>query len=364
MKSFKQSLSSLSKGEYASIVFGSIVGLVILDISNNLAKFAYQDNWIAAAIGLVYPLYMVTVSIYLGKKCPQENILDLSKKFFGKVVGGGLNLVFLLYFMMLLVLSVSDYSNMIKSFIVDFLTIIEIVGVVVLLSGYVVYKGINVIGRLCKITFFLTIILVLSPIPALRAGRMINIFPILQSGGMELISGAVNSSLAYSGVEIVFLIYPMLKEKKEYIKVSVLPILVICVIYMWSCFIAVYYLGVDVVVKSKWSFLLVTESVTVKVINNYKYAFLFIWSLIIFKSISVFYYASTNIVQHVFSKINNIVSILIICFISGFISVKYGEGLSKNNYIDMAMKFYVIFNVIYVTLISVIIFYKGKKVNC
>lgn len=364
MKSFKQSSSGLSKSEYASIIFGSIVGLVILDISNNLAKFVYQDNWIAAAIGSIYPLYMVIISIYLGKRCSQENILELSKKVFGKVIGGALNFIFSLYFMILLVLAVSDYSNMIKSFSVEFLSIIKIVGVVLLLSGYVVYKGINVIGRLCKITFFLTIILVISPIPALRSGRAINIFPILQSGWIELIKGAVNSSLAYSGVEIVFIIYPMLKEKKEYIKVSILPIIIICIIYMWACFIGVYYLGTDVVVKSKWSFLLVTESVTVRVINNYKYAFIFIWSLIIFKSIAVFYYTSTNIVQNIFKKINSIVIILIIYLVSCFIAVKYGEGLSKTYYIDVVMKFYVIFNVIYVTTIAVIVFYKGKKVNC
>lgn len=364
MKSFKQSATSLSKGDYASIIFGSIVGLVILDISNNLAKFVHQDNWIAAAVGAIYPLYMVSVSIYLGKKCKGKNILDLSKKFFGKVIGGSLNFIFMVYFMILLILSLSDYSNMIKSFIVNFLSITEIVGVVVLLSGYVVYKGVNVVGRLCKITFFLTIILVMSPIPALRTGRFINIFPILQSGSMALIKGAISSSLAYSGVEIVFIIYPMLKDKKSYVKVSILPILIICFIYMWACFIGVYYLGSDVVVKSKWSFLLVTESVTVKVINNYKYVFIFIWSLIIFKSISVFYYASTEILKHILSKINIIIIILFIYFVSCFISVKYGEGLSKTYFIDVAMKFYVIFNTIYVTVISGIVFYREKKVNC
>lgn len=364
MKSFKQSSTSLSKGEYASIIFGSIVGLVILDISNNIAKFVYQDNWIATAIGLIYPLYMVMVSIYLGKKCSQENILELSKKFFGKVIGGALNFIFLLYFMILLILSISDYSNMIKSFIVDFLSITEIIGVVVLLSGYVVYKGVKVVGRLCKITFFLTIILVMSPIPALRTGRLMNIFPICQSGSLELIKGAISSSFAYSGVEIVFLIYPMLKEKKAYIKVSILPIIVICFIYMWVCFIGVYYLGADVVVKSKWSFLLVTESVTVRVINNYKYVFIFIWSLIIFKSISVFYYGSAKILQCILNKINNNIIILTIYFVSCFISIKYGEGLSEAYYMDMAMKFYVIFNTIFVTVISGIVFYKGKKVNC
>lgn len=361
LKGLKQDYNVLSKGEYASIIFGSIVGLVMLEISNSLGKISYQDNWISAVLGVIYPLYMVSISIYLSKKYPQDNILILSKKCFGNILGGIFNFIFLFYFFALLLLTVNEYSYMMKNFVVRFLTLLEIVVSVVMISAYVASNGIKVIGRMCKITFFLTIIFVMSPVSALRTGRIINIYPIFQSGGKLIAKGALNSVLAYSGIEVVFLIYPMLKDKNEYIKNSILPVLFTSIIYMWVSFIAVYYLGIDVVVKSNWPFLLVTESVTVKVINNYKYIFLFIWSLIIFKSIAIFYYASAYIVK---SFINNLDIKKIVFFIYPvcvIISVKYGQRISINDYVGTIIKICIIFNILYVTLIFVIVVIRTNR---
>ena len=100
-------------------------------------------------------------------------------------------------------------------------------------------------------------------------------------------------------------------------------------------------------------------SVTITVINNYRYIFMFLWSLIAFKSISINGYASLYILKDFANKIK----IKKICFLMYpllvYLAFNYGNEISRQNINDIVSPYYVIFNLLYMTVIAIFIFFKG-----
>ncbi|MCB2352834.1 GerAB/ArcD/ProY family transporter [Clostridium estertheticum] len=351
--------SYLTVSQFALIIFGSIVGVGILSLPNGVVKTAHQDGWISTLIGGIYPLYVVVIGSYIGKKFPKDNILVLSKRYFGKFFGSIFNLIFATYFIFITSMIASYYINLMRTYIVGFLSPIKIIAILFICIIYAVSKDLKVIGRISEISFYLTIILILSSIAALRYGNITNIYPVFGSGFSSIARGTVKSAFAYAGAEIILLIYPLLKEKNKMLVSSLISVTFVIIMYVWCVFITIYYLGPDIVNKSYWSFLLVTGGLTISAINNYKYIFILLWSLIAFKSMSIDAYASI----HILKDFTHRIEIKKICFfmypLFVYLAFKYGNEISRQNISDSILPLYSIFNLLYMTSVAIFVFFKG-----
>ena len=350
--------SYLTVSQFALIIFGSIVGVGILSLPNGVVKEAHQDGWISTLIGGGYPLYIVIIARCISKKFPDDNILILSKKYFGRILGSIFNLIFATYFIFTGSMVASFYINFMRSYIVGFLTPFKIIAILFVCVIYAVSRVLKVIGIISEITFYLTVILLLAPIPALQSANLVNIYPVFGSGFSSIAKGSMKSTFAYGGAEIILLIYPFLKEKNKMLTSSLISIALVIALYVWCVFITTYYLGPDIVNKNYWSLLLVMGSVTITVINNFRYIFMFLWSLITFKVISIYSYASIYILKDFTHKID----IKKLCFLMYallvYLTFIYGNEPSRQSISENVTAFYLIFNLIYMTVIAIFVFFK------
>lgn len=357
--SLNKKQSYLTVSQFALIIFGNIVGIGVLSLPNGVVKAAHQDGWISTLLGGIYPLYVVMIGRYIGKKFPNDNILILSRKYFGKLLGSIFNLVFATYFIFIASMIASFYTNIMRNYVMGFLTSFKMIAILFICIIYTASRGLKVIGRISEISFYLTIFLVLSPLVALREWNMTNIYPVFGSGFSSIAKGTMKSVFAYTGAEIILLIYPFLKEKNKIMTSSLISVALVIVMYVWCVFITIYYLGPDIVNKDYWSFLLVTGSLAITVINNYKNIFMFLWSLIAFKSMSINGYASIYILKDFTHKI----AMKKICFLLYpllvYLAFKYGNEISRQSISESITGYYVIFNLLYMTIIAIFIFFKG-----
>jgi spore germination protein len=351
--------SYLSVSQFAFIIFGSIVGIGILSLPNGVVKVAHQDGWISTLIGGIYPLYVVIIASYISKKFPNDSILILSKKYFGRILGSIFNLIFATYFIFIASMIASYYTNVMRNYIVGFLTPFKIIAILFICIIYAASRGVKVVGRISEISFYFTMILLLSPILALRNPNITNIYPVFGSGFSSIVKGSMKSIFSYAGAEIILLIYPFLKEKNKMLASSLISIAMVIVVYIWCVFITTYYLGPDIVIKSNWSFLLVLGSVTITVINNYRYIFMTLWSLVAFKSMSINGYASLYILKDFAHKIEKKKICFLMYPLLVYLALKYGNEISRQSISDNVMPWYVIFNLLYMTVVAIFVFFKG-----
>lgn len=59
--------NTITPGEVTFLLIGSMIGVGILSLPNDLVIIAKQDAWISAFIGAIYPLYMVIIASILCK---------------------------------------------------------------------------------------------------------------------------------------------------------------------------------------------------------------------------------------------------------------------------------------------------------
>ncbi len=146
--------NELTEMQFTLILIGSMMGVGILSLPNDVIKISKQDGWISVLLGSVYPLYIVFIANYLGKNYPKENMLMLSKKFFGKILGTILNLIFILHFIIISTKVASDVSNVLHIYVVQFLDKWSMLIVMYCIIAYAIYGGTKTVGKLNEIIFF------------------------------------------------------------------------------------------------------------------------------------------------------------------------------------------------------------------
>lgn len=355
--------NDLTAKQLTYILIGSMIGVGVLSLPNALVKDAKQDAWISAAFGTVYPLYMVSIAILIYRKFPKDNILVLSRRYFGVVLGNILNIFFLCSFIIYLTSDISGLNNILKNHVVSFLKPYKIMLVLTFLGAYTAYKGLKVIGRTSESIFILTCVLSIIPFAAINKGSLTNVRPFLNSGIMNIISASKNSAFSYGGIEVIFLIYPYLTEPLKFAGSALKSVFFVAVIYTFFTFITIYNIGIDYIPKIIWSFLTVTKIFEVPVINNFRFIFMILWSLIAFKTISTFYFASAYILQDLIKKIDIKKIVIAIYPIVFCVSMLYSIEPKRRVYMDIIVPKLILFNILYVTCITFLVYLKKGEKN-
>ncbi|WBW98349.1 GerAB/ArcD/ProY family transporter [Oceanirhabdus sp. W0125-5] len=350
----------LTPNQLTYVLLGFVVGTGFLKLPNQLVETAGQDSWICVILALIYPLYMIFVGIYIRNKHPNVNILFINERYFGKLFGSLINIVFMMQFIISAAAVIAYTMVFCRVYIASFFAPFKIALIIVVLAAYASSKGVVVLAKLNQIIFYFFIPTFLLSLIALKYGSIINLEPVFGVGMSKVIKAIPDTATSYYGWECLFLIIPYTKEIKSIKKAALKAVAICVVIYVWVVFITIYYLSIDITPKSYWSFILVFESINIPIINNFRYIFMFIWVLLSFKSTANYYFALTIFVDY-FKKIElKRACFLIFPFIL-LLAYIFSDGMLRDKIVGFTDPASIIFNVVFLTIVSLMIYFKGKN---
>lgn len=350
----------ITSNQFMFILIGSMIGIGALSLPNDVVKNAKQDGWIAAFMGAIYPLYIITMALLICKKFPNNNILFVNKKCFGKIVGTFLNILLCLYFLLYITAVASGLSNVLRTVIINFLPSIKALIIIIFLGAYTACKGLKVLGRVNETIFYLVLIMCLITMTATLEGKILNITPVLGSSVINILKASKESVFSYGGIEIILLIYPYVLEKEKLKKAAFNGVIITALIYTWIVFITIYALGINIIPIYTVSFPAVVKYVEVPIINNFRFIFMSMWELIVFKTLSNYYYAISSILSDLFSKTSYNKICIIIYPIIVFLSERYINETTRRNFLKYVIPKCTVIMIIYI-LITVILVYARKE---
>lgn len=359
----KDTDSLLTSSQLTFTLIGSMLNVSLLSISNYVIRYGKQDGWMSFIPGLIYPIYMVFIADYICRKSPKDNILKLSKKHLGNILGNILNMIFISYFIFLATQLASGISNVLRIYMVSFITNYKLLLVIFLVPAFIAYKGIKTIGKVNELFFYLTFIIFLIPVPSLKFGQILNVMPVFGSGVINIIKSSKETLHAYSGIETLFLIYPYLQNNKNLKKDSLKSSIIVMIIYGWFTFASIYYLGIDIVPKFLWPVIMVSEAIKIPMINNFRYIFMVLFSFTLLKTIANHYYSLTYGLSELTSIAKRKTFVLLVYPLLFYISSKYGNPTLRRDFVGRVMPIYAVFNLIYVSIISLILYVKKGDRN-
>lgn len=359
----RQKNNLLVLSEAMHILVGTMIGIGIFNLSNVLVKDSHEDAWISAALGGLYPLYVGFIGSYIIKKHPSENIIDLSKKYLGKVIGTIFNIIFMIFCISNIVFVISGFTIIYDVYATTFLSPFRIISITALMAAITAYKGLKVIGKINTAAFFVTILLLLETFMALRKGSYLNLMPVFGSGILNILKSSKESVFSYSGIEILFIIYPYVKNNSKLSKEIFKAVGIAVTIYTLTTALTLYYLSADIVEKSYWPLITVSENLRLTIINNFRIIFSFLWIGIALKTSANFYFAAVFICSSILKKAERISIIGVLYIIIVPITLRLGEATVRNKAISMVIGKFTMFNLIYITIIAFLIFIKKGAEN-
>jgi spore germination protein len=352
----------LSSSETTFLLVSFLLGSGFFKLPNLISEISKQDAWISALLGVLYPLYIVLIICYIIKKHPQGNILTLSKKIFGKILGTILNCIFLVQWILVTIGMTSDFVRISTVYFIAFLTPLKVVIVVVALFVYASSKGLKTLAKSSQIVILGLLFIMVISTGVLRSGSILNLQPVFGSGLTNIIAGIKPTFSFYLGFEALAVFYPNIYDGKTIKKASLKAVLICTVIWVWINFITVYNMGIYTIPKHSWAFIAVFESIQVKVITSFRYIFMVVWCLVSIQSISNWYYTSSFIINDITKIKMNIINLCLYPVIV-FLSLKLMSELVKKATIDILSPICLVFNIFYFTLIAVIVYFKSNKAN-
>lgn len=280
-------------------IIGALSAIEAFELPNILVKYAGRDSWLAIISGAVYPIYIIIIGAYIIKNRPDENILEIYKRKLGAFFGNVFNFLFLIQYIIYIGTVTATFTKISTTYTVAFLPPNKIIFLSVLVSGFAAFYGLKVVAKINELISFLTLSLVLFTIPALKSGNILNITPLFKSSLKEFYGAFKESMYYYTSIELIVLIHPYLKNKKNAVKPALLGLTATTFIFTWVVFISIYSFGINVVSKSHYPLLMVIDTIPIPVFNNIRTIYMFLWNLVEFVVITNMYFLLVFIASNI-----------------------------------------------------------------
>lgn len=350
----------LTPGQTVGLLVGFSIGPAFLKLPNLLVPIAKQDSWISAVIALISPLTVVIMTLVIIKKYPKDNLIEINKKCFGKILGNVLSIIFLIQFILITCSIISEFARLSRIFIVAFLSPLKITIVCLAVAFYVATLGIKTLGKISETITYFIIGIILLTVFIFKEGSFLNLRPVFEADASSIIKASVRTTYFYGGFEALLLIHPMVKNVKSIKSSSIKAFLICGFIWVWSVFSTIYYLGIHIIPRGLWSFFFVYDAVTFPIINNVRYVFMFVWSLVTFRIVANYIALNTIMIKGITNLKTSIIYIVLIGTLLP-ISNFFANDLLRQRLFKILSPSYVIFNIVLLLTIIIIAHFKGRE---
>ncbi|MCL6639280.1 MAG: spore germination protein [Firmicutes bacterium] len=171
----------------------TVLGTSIMALPTGVTVLAKQDAWLPLALAGLVNGYTAAVITALGRRFPGRTFIQYLEDILGRSGGKLLALIYIvLFFIRTTSVIVREYGEFLTTTVMPDTPISVFMIVVVLIAGYAVYNGVEVIGRTAEIfvPFVILPFLLLIPMVAhqIRAERLL---PVFASGFWPVVKGSL-----------------------------------------------------------------------------------------------------------------------------------------------------------------------------
>jgi spore germination protein KB len=221
---------------------------------------AKQDAWISMLIYMIPGVILGIIYVKLWTKYPEDTITTYMPKIFGKFIGYPISVLYIIFFAYEAARIVRDITELILISVMPKISFFIIAIVIVIISGYATYLGLECMSRMVNVFFYIWIIFFILEWCFLYTTegviKLYNLKPVLQSGFVPVITaGWKLITFPYGEVIVMSMFFPCIKEKNKVLKYSVLSIVVMGIILTLNSIMFISVLGVDYAANSLFPFL-------------------------------------------------------------------------------------------------------------
>lgn len=349
---------------FALVVLPSFTSLSHVVIGR-LTKTANADLWISIIITGFLAAFAVLIMVSLARKFPDDSLFTFSKKILGNFFGTIINMVYILYSMIFIALTLRVNMTLIYNSGLRETPMIVVILLYLLTAFYVNTKKVVVISRVAELLFFaLIFLLVIIPILNFEINPDY-LLPIGNSGLGKILEAILPAQNIFLGIYFLLFFFPYIGNKGASLKNTLVGVGFTTLISAFFYILVIGFFGPQRASMFFWPLLKYISTISTPVFERIDILDMWLGPLISLATIFVgFYIAKMGFVEMFGVKRDekNYLVIIIVFIITAFLTQypkNYYDLLNFNNML-VIFSIGVNFVIPIILFIFSVIFQKGE----
>lgn len=253
---------------------------------------AGRDSWISLLLAILPAILMGFIVALLAQRYPGQSMVEYSQLILGKWLGKFVVIIFLLYLFHEVSLAIRGFGEFYTSAVTPRTPILIYLVAILILAGYAVRSGLEVIARTNQaILVFLIPIEILASALTHKDKDYRNFLPILEDSFEPVIHGTLTLVGLYSSIFVLSMIFPFINDTKQLKRYSIVTMVILIIMFVGPItgVIAIY--GEERGEGLYFPTFLILRDVQIGALQRLDILGILLWSLGSFGKVTVFLYA-------------------------------------------------------------------------
>ncbi|MBD1381769.1 GerAB/ArcD/ProY family transporter [Metabacillus arenae] len=300
---------------------------------------AKKDAWLAILLGMAGGMVLFFIYYSLFRQYPGMPLTGFARKIFGKYLGWIIGLLYILYFLYMAARLLRDFGDLLLSSTMTETPLLPLNILMILAICYVVYQGIEVVGRTAEVFIVILIFFGFTGnLLVVLSGNVDihNLQPFLENGWKPILTTAfpLITSFPFGEMFVFSMLLPYLNQFKLVKKVWLSALISCGLILSYTASLNTAVLSVEVVERSTFPLFSTIGKVNIfEFIQRLDALVVFTFLITVFFKVSIFFYSALIGMTDLF-KLKNYQQIVlptgvIIMFISMAMASDYAEHIEE-----------------------------------
>jgi len=303
------------------VLVGCILGIGYLSLPREISTASGQDAWISVIIGSLFPFLSLFLLSKLGSIFPALTVVEILQMLLGGVTGSLLSILLIAYFLNAAAVVLRGMTEIVSTFMLPQTPTFIVAGLFSITIWYSAKRGLKVLGRLNELLFYVFLLALITMVVPLVNADVTNLLPIFEAAPVDLIKDAVAASFAFSGIEILLVIYPMVTRREEILKAGLTALGCVLTIYVFITVICLLVFGSEALQYEMWPLLTLAKTQEIPVLQRGDLFFLLMLLGFGIKPVVNFVFASSYCLVQILKRDENryysplafVITIIVLC---------------------------------------------------
>ncbi|MDP4143467.1 MAG: endospore germination permease [Bacillota bacterium] len=317
--------SLISKYDLAITLILVMVNIRIFSLPRELVRLVGNDGWLIIIINGLISFLCIYLIYTVVKSNGYISLNDLLERNLGKVFGGIIELIFVVYAVFFTSIAMRNFIEVIKNYLL-LRTPTEFILILMIFVGtYLVRSGFDVLIRYNQFVFWILYIsMFLVLIFTLKGADFSNLLPIFHNKFTDYINAIPTTAYGMEGFVIAYLLIPNLRDKTGIGKVISRSTIYVTLIYIVVTVLCVAVFSTEQTKEILWPLITMIKTINVpgSFVERWEGVVMALWVLFYFSTFANLYYFAADVLKKTIkvedTKISSLIIIPFIYFIALF----------------------------------------------
>jgi spore germination protein KB len=198
----------------AMLLFTLVVSTIDVFVPAVVAKVAGRDAWLSVILSVFYALITWMVALALASRFPDQTVIHYSRQILGRWLGGAVGLIFIIFFFFGGASATRMMADIMATAFMSYTPLVVFAGSLVLVAGYAVFGGLEVIARVNEMLLPLGLgVLLFVGFGSLPNVDFARYLPVLERGLGPVNWGGIIIASTIAEMVIVLMLYPCVNDQ-------------------------------------------------------------------------------------------------------------------------------------------------------